>query len=29
LKIILEDKGIKSKVSKIEEKEGGAIVSFS
>jgi superoxide reductase len=29
LKIILEDKGIKSKVSKIEEKEGWAIVSFS
>jgi superoxide reductase len=29
LKIILEDKGIKSKVSEIEEKEYGAIVSFT
>ena len=29
LKIILEDKSIKSKVSKIEEREDGAIVSFT
>jgi hypothetical protein len=29
LKIFLEEKGIKSKVSKVEEKENGAIVSFS
>jgi hypothetical protein len=29
LRIFLEEKGIKSKVSKIEEKENGAIVSFS
>jgi hypothetical protein len=29
LKIFLEERGIKSKVSKIEEKENGAIVIFS
>jgi len=29
LKIFLEEKGVKSKVSKIEEKENGAIVIFS
>jgi hypothetical protein len=29
LRIFLEEKGVKSKVSKIKEKENGAIVSFS
>jgi hypothetical protein len=29
LKIFLEEKGIKSKISRIEEKENGAIVRFS
>ena len=29
LKLILEEKGVSSKISKIEEKEDGAIVSFN